>query len=379
MMATVGLKASGPGLASAPVVRVLVVDDSVVMRQLITRMLNSEMGVEVIGFARNGNEAVSKVEQYRPDLVTLDVEMPELDGVGALKLIKQRVPRTRVIMCSSLTAKGSAVTIDALMLGADDYVTKQRSDEMAGNAFENLQTELLAKVRQLFPREPTQRLASAPSSVPPKTLPTQPAAALTPRPVPVTGPNPTPRALVIGVSTGGPSALAELVPAFPADFPLPILIVQHMPPLFTTSLAERLSRLSHLPVLEATAGMPVTPGRALLAPGDFHMRLTKRNGRVETTLDQGERECFCRPSVDALFRSAATVFEGAVIVVVLTGMGSDGLEGARGLRHLGARVAVQDQATSVIWGMPGAIASANLADQVLPLQKIYPWIARQLQ
>ena len=250
---------------------------------------------------------------------------------------------------------------------------------MNANAFESLQNELLAKVRQLFPMGPAKRLASAPPSVLLKTSPTESVAPLTPRGTPMVGPRPAPRALVIGVSTGGPSALAELMPAFPMDFPLPILIVQHMPPLFTTSLAERLTRLSRLPVLEATPGMPVVPGRALLAPGDFHMRLVRRNGRIETTLDQGERECFCRPSVDALFRSAATVFDGAVIAIVLTGMGSDGLEGTRGLRHLGARVAVQDQATSVVWGMPGAIASAHLADQVLPLQNIYPWIARQLQ
>lgn len=363
------------GTAAPPAIRVLVVDDSVVMRQLITRMLASEPSVEIIGFARNGNEAVAKVEQYKPDLVTLDVEMPELDGVGALKLIKQRAPRTRVIMCSSLTAKGSAVTIDALMLGADDYVTKQRSGEMTAGAFDSLRDDLLTKVRQLFRTEPIPRLAAATQPLPADRTP----AALPHKPSVAAGVRQAPRAVVIGVSTGGPSALAELMPAFPADFPLPVLIVQHMPPLFTTSLAERLTRLSRLPVVEAKAGMPVTPGRVLLAPGDFHMRLTKRNGQVETTLDQGERECFCRPSVDALFRSVSTVFAGAVIAVVLTGMGSDGLEGVRGLKQLGAAVVAQDKATSVVWGMPGAIASAQLADKVLPLSEIYPWIARQLR
>lgn len=374
-MATATPLPSGvPGTAAVPAIRVLVVDDSVVMRQLLTRMLGSEPGVEVIGFARNGNEAVTKVEQYQPDLVTLDVEMPELDGVGALKLIKQRAPRTRVIMCSSLTAKGSAVTIDALMLGADDYVTKQRSGEMTTGAFDSLRDDLLTKVRQLFRTEPLPR-ATATQPLPAKPKPT----ALPSKLLVATGLSQAPRAVVIGVSTGGPSALAELMPAFPADFPLPVLIVQHMPPLFTTSLAERLTRLSRLPVVEARAGMPVTPGRVLLAPGDFHMRLTKRNGCVETTLDQGERECFCRPSVDALFRSVSTVFAGAVIAVVLTGMGSDGLEGVRGLKQLGAAVVAQDKATSVVWGMPGAIAAAQLADKVLPLSEIYPWIARQLR
>lgn len=360
-----------PHANAALPIRVLVVDDSVVMRQLITRMLASEPGVEVIGFARNGNEAIAKVEQYRPDLVTMDVEMPELDGVGALKVIKQRAPRTRVIMCSSLTAKGSAITIDALMLGAEDYVTKQRSGEMTANAFDSLQTDLLAKVRQLF-RGP--QLICTPPSAPILKTVTMPS-----KPAVNPGQHQAPQAVVIGVSTGGPSALAELMPAFPADFPLPILIVQHMPPLFTTSLAERLTRLSRLPVMEAKPGMQVLPGRALLAPGDFHMRLASRTGRVEVTLDQGERECFCRPSVDALFRSVSTVYGGAVIAAVLTGMGSDGLEGVRGLKQLGASVVAQDQATSVVWGMPGAVVSAQLADQVLPLTQIYPWMARQLQ
>lgn len=357
------------------VIRVLVVDDSVVMRQLITRMLGTDPGIEVIGFARNGLEAVTKVQQYRPDLVTLDVEMPELDGVGALKLIKERMPQTRVIMCSSLTSKGAAVTIDALMLGADDYVNKQRSGEMTVNAFDTLREDLLNKIHQLFRTAPAEQVwrQRSLSTLPSPTILTRPGATV------LAGKLQPPGILAIGVSTGGPSALAELLPAFPADFPLPIVIVQHMPPAFTTSLAERLTRLCRFPVIEAKDGMRVTPGQALLAPGDFHMRLIKRGMGVEVTLDQGERVCFCRPSVDVLFRSVAEVFNGAVIATILTGMGQDGLEGVRGLKHLGATIIAQDKATSVVWGMPGAVASANLANQVLPLNQIYTSIARQIR
>lgn len=357
-----------PTRSRAPI-RVLVVDDSVVIRQLVIRMLASDANIEVIGFARNGLEAVNKVEQLTPDLVTLDIEMPELDGVGALKAIKARVPQTRVIMCSSVTSRGAAITIEALMLGADDYVTKQQSGQITENAFETLKHDLLSKIRQLFRIAPDSEVSLRSPQVPPASRQASTAVSFRPQL--------TPRVLAIGVSTGGPSALAELLSVFPANFPLPILIVQHMPPAFTKSLAERLTRLCRIPVVEAETGMSIERGRALLAPGDFHMRVIRRGTQIETVLDQGERECFCRPSVDVLYRSVAAVFGGAAIATVLTGMGQDGLEGARCLKQLGATVIAQDKATSVVWGMPGAVASAGLADQVLPLNQIYKSIERQ--
>ena len=338
-------------------------------------MLSSDSDLEVIGFARNGLEAVAKVQQLKPDLVTLDVEMPELDGIGALRLIKQQQSNTRVIMCSSLTARGASTTIDALMLGADDYVAKQRSGEMTQTAFDSLRADLVGKVRQLF------RLGSQGPPTPDRATEQrlQPATSLSiPAPRLVSGQRPAPKIVAIGVSTGGPSALAALLPSFPADFPLPIVIVQHMPPVFTASLAERLTRLSRIRVLEANAGMTVLPGQALLAPGDFHLRLVRKGTTVVTTLDQGERENFCRPAVDVLFRSVAEVYSGAVIATVLTGMGQDGLAGVRHLRSLGATVFAQDKDSSVVWGMPGAVAQANLTDAILPLQQIYPSIERQL-
>lgn len=356
-------------------VRVLVVDDSVVMRQLISRVLADQPHIEVVGVARNGLDAIAKANQLQPDLITLDVEMPELDGIGALRILRQQHPRTRVIMCSSLTARGAKTTIDALMLGADDYVTKQRSGEMTQSAYQLLQADLVGKIDTLFPRSTipermNRQLASGVSQ--------SPAPAKGPAPRLISSSRPAPQVLVIGVSTGGPSALAELLPQFPADFSLPILIVQHMPPAFTASLAERLDKLSKIRVLEATAGMNPCAGTALIAPGDYHLRLVRKGAKITTALDQGERENFCRPAVDVLFRSAAEVYSGAAIATILTGMGQDGLVGVRLLRSLGAIVFAQDKDTSVVWGMPGAIAAANLADAVLPLKDIYTSIERQL-
>jgi two-component system chemotaxis response regulator CheB len=354
-------------------VRILVIDDSVVMRQLITRMLNSEPTFEVMGSARDGRDALAKIRLLCPDLVTLDIEMPELDGIATLREIKRIAPSVRVIMCSSLTERGASVTLDALLAGADDYVTKQHSGEMAASAYDALRSDLLFKIQQLFkpkltPAAPTRVFNAPPIST--VTRPTQIA------PLKATG---KAEILVIGVSTGGPSALAEIIPMFPANFPLPIAIVQHMPPFFTHLLAERLTRIGKLTVVEATHGMPVSAGHVLIAPGDFHMRLVRQPSRqIVMHLNQEPQENSCRPAVDVLFRSAAEVYGGAVMAVVLTGMGQDGLLGVRSLKAHNASVIVQDAATSVVWGMPRAIADAQLADSVLPLREIVPALLRSL-
>ena len=356
-------------------IRVLVIDDSVVMRQLITRMLTGDADMIVIGTARDGIDALEKMQQLSPDLVTLDIEMPRLDGIGTLREIKRLHPLVRVIMCSSLTERGAAVTLDALLAGADDYVTKQHSGEMAASGYDALRLDLLNKIRELFKKRP---------GTAPKLAPTLSAAALaTTAPVyparKLRSSNIRPEIVVIGVSTGGPAALAEIIPMFPADFPLPIAIVQHMPPFFTQLLADRLARLGRIPVSEATHGMPLVPGHALIAPGNFHVKLVREGHHpVVVHLTQDAPENSCRPAVDVLFRSAAAVYGGAAISVILTGMGQDGLLGVRDLKARHASVIVQDAATSVVWGMPRAIAEANLADSILPLREIVPAIQRCL-
>lgn len=353
-------------------IRVLVVDDSVVMRQLITRMLSGERDFDIVGTARNGNDALIKVEQLRPDLITLDIEMPELDGLGALQLIQQRFPNTRVIMCSSLTQRGAAITMDALLAGADDYVTKAHSGEMAEGAYNALKDSLCGKIRQLFRRKES---GSSVKTSQGSRFTISPAGSFTP-PTDWQQHKQPPQILAIGVSTGGPSALAEMLPMIPADFPLPIAIVQHMPPLFTHLLAERLTKISRIPVAEAKQGTRVQAGHALIAPGDYHMRLVRKESNIRVELNQDSQENSCRPAVDVLFRSTAEVYGGGAIAIILTGMGQDGLVGVRVLKGLGASVLVQDSQTSVVWGMPGAIANANLADQILPLKDIVPAILR---
>ncbi len=341
---------------------VLVVDDSVVMRRMLVRMLTEDPVFEVLGSARDGMDALTKLESLRPDVVTLDVEMPHLDGMETLKLIHERYPAIKVIMISSLTARGAAISIDALMQGASDYIAKPDGTVIAPNAYQDLAQELKSKIKQLFD------LAGQPASLAPsQTLPGRPFAPLQSKPARL-----APQLLVIGVSTGGPPALAELIPMIPADFPLPIAIVQHMPPTFTRLLAERLDRIGKINVAEATQDMRLRPGLAVVAPGNFHMRVVRRLGHLQVALNQEEPENSCRPAVDVLFRSAAELFGGSAIAAILTGMGRDGCNGAQEMRKVGAPILAQDRATSVVWGMPGAVVEAGLADAVLPLNKIIP-------
>jgi len=273
----------------------------------------------------------------------------------------------RVIMLSSLTAKGSQTTVDALMIGASDYVTKPQGDA-AGTAYQSLAIELISKIKQLFVCQtsqphPASVATHAPSAAGPTAIKAAPVALLQ-----------RPEIFAIGVSTGGPSALTEALPGVPKDFPLPIVITQHMPPHFTRILAERLTKICQIPVLEAEDGMIASAGQALIAPGDFHMRIVRAGHDLVVRLDQGPQENSCRPAVDVMLRSIAECCKGRAIVAILTGMGQDGLIGVRQLKALGASIFAQDSATSVVWGMPGAIVSANLADAVLPLSRIVPTV-----
>jgi two-component system chemotaxis response regulator CheB len=353
-------------------IRVMVVDDSVVVRKIVTDVLSEDPAIDVVGTAVNGKVALAKLEQLKPDLVTMDIEMPEMDGIEAVRGIRRGAGgpgRTRIpiIMFSTLTERGATATLDALSAGANDYVTKPANVGSVSQSMESVRQQLIPKIKALLGR-PVQT-GPARVAVPPPVL--RP-------PAPRTGPPKPPAVLVIGSSTGGPEALARVVPALPPSLPVPVLVVQHMPPVFTRQFAQRLDRLSALRVVEAADGTPLTPGTVHLAPGDHHLVIRNTSRGLTTALNQAPPENFCRPAVDPLFRSAVAAFDGAVLAVVLTGMGSDGRAGASEIRSAGGAVVVQDQATSVVWGMPGAIAQAGLADEILPLDRIAEAIVRAL-
>ncbi|MBA4016991.1 MAG: chemotaxis response regulator protein-glutamate methylesterase [Pirellula sp.] len=339
-------------------IRILIVDDSVVIRRLLTDILSQEPGIEVAGIAPNGRIALAKLPQINPDLVTLDVEMPELDGLETLRELRKTYPKLPVIMFSTLTARGAAETLDALALGASDYVAKPANVGSVAAGIQSVREQLLPKIRALCaPRVAVPKLPAAASGV---ARPLKPSA---------TGPRCF-EVAVIGSSTGGPQALSKLLTALPADFPVPIVVVQHMPPLFTQHLANRLNQECALRVSEAQVGDRLEPGRVLIAPGDFHVELVRRGTEVRVALNQAPPENSCRPAVDVLFRSAASIYGANSLGVVLTGMGQDGLRGSEAIVQSGGAVIAQDQATSVVWGMPRAVAEAGIAHAVLPLTNI---------
>jgi two-component system, chemotaxis family, protein-glutamate methylesterase/glutaminase len=353
-------------------IRVLVVDDSVVIRRLVTSALEQDPDIEVVGVAANGSIALQRIPQYNPDVLTLDIEMPEMDGLETLRCLRRDYPRLRVIMFSTLTERGAAVTLEALTLGASDYVTKASNEGSLDRSMARLREELIPKIKQFFclPRRVN-------SVAKPEPLQVQAAPPLSRSNLLFQNAKVRPKVVAIGVSTGGPTALGAILPLLPAGFPLPILIVQHMPPLFTRFLAERLSSSCRLAVKEANQGDQVAAGTMLVAPGNFHLKVAGDGCTVHVCLDQSPPQNSCRPAVDALFSSIAEVYGGAVIAVILTGMGQDGLHGAQILKARGASILAQDEASSVVWGMPGAVVNAGLADSVLPLDKIVPEIIRR--
>jgi two-component system chemotaxis response regulator CheB len=352
-------------------IRVMLVDDSVVIRRLVTQVLEQDPLLQVVGTASNGAIGLQRIPQFNPDVITLDIEMPDMDGLEMLRRIRREYPQLRVIMFSTLTERGAAKTLEALTLGADDYVAKVSNIGSLDGSIARLREEMIPKVKQFFRMAEPNRVAVRP--VPAYSPTEQP---VRPAPTALQSSKMRPQVVAIGVSTGGPTALGAIMPTFPAGFPLPIMIVQHMPPLFTRLLADRLNTTCQLPVREATQDDLVEPGRILIAPGDFHMKLASNGGGIRVFLDQSPRQNSCRPAVDALFAATGEVYGGAVLAVILTGMGQDGLHGVEILKAQGASVIAQDEASSVVWGMPGAIVNAGLADRVLPLDEVVPEILR---
>jgi two-component system, chemotaxis family, protein-glutamate methylesterase/glutaminase len=358
--------------------RVLVADDSVLFRRAISEVLASLPDVEVVGSVSNGRLALQKVRDLRPDLLTLDMEMPELDGLAVLDALKKSGDNVSVIVVSALTKLGGSLTMRALQKGAFDFITKPDGDN-SGNSREALKRDLGPRIRALSHRLEVRNILRKP----------QAAVAAEPRPVvrplPVAAPPPAPERtplprigfsskpelVLIGVSTGGPTALSRMLPDIPGNIGVPILIVQHMPPVFTQSLAESLEGKCSIKVKEAAHGELLEPNVAYIAPGGRHMRIVPGpNGSRAVQINEDPPENNCRPAVDHLFRSVAGSFPGKAMAVILTGMGSDGTLGLRLLKRHGCFAIAQDEATCVVYGMPKSAVDAGLTDEVLPIEMI---------
>lgn len=355
-----------------PRIRVLVVDDSVVIRKMLMDVLSDDPDIEVAGVAANGKIALSKIPQTNPDILTMDVEMPEMNGLETLKALREKYPKLPVIMFSTLTERGASATLEALTLGATDYVTKPANVGSVTTAIARIREQLLPKIKTLSGKTP----AMPGTVLAPKARATLPFVA---KPTAAASASARIDAVCIGVSTGGPNALLELMPAFPGDFPVPILIVQHMPPVFTRALADRLAAKSRLRVAEAKTGDIAAPGTAWVAPGGYHLTVRRRGVSLELETNEEPPENSCRPAVDVLFRSVVRACGEHTLGVVLTGMGQDGLRGCEEIKAARGEVFVQDEESSVVWGMPGYVANAALADRVLPLKQMALEIVRRVE
>lgn len=333
---------------------VLVVEDSFLMRKIISDIINSDPELEVIDSAKNGQEAIEKILLRKPDVVTLDIELPVLDGIGVLKEIMQKQP-TRVVMLSAYTREGTSATIKALELGAIDFIAKP-SGKISLD-LPDIREYIVSKIK-LAAKVSLEKFAPSRAKVVPKEKRE------------IKAPSLIKKLVIIGASTGGPKIVIEIMQGIPADLPATFLIVQHMPRGFTASLAERISWESEVKAKEAEDGDVILPGKAYVAAAEHHMVLEKSKGRLMIKLTKDEMVNFVRPSVDVTMLSAVEAFGDGIIGVILSGMGKDGLEGARKIKENGGFIIAQDEATSIVWGMPKAVYDAGLADKVLPLSKI---------
>ena len=392
------VKGANPSSSAGEPIRVMVVDDSAVVRGLVTRMLEEDSHLQVVASVGNGQMALNALERHDVEVAILDIEMPVMDGLTALPLLLKIDPHLQVIMASTLTIKNADISMKALERGAADYIPKPTtSREISGGV--DFKAHLIEKVRALaavrrrFPRRLAKADAPAPLLRPmtPAPAPTVSHAQHTQseptRPAiyhrqtqPLTFRNAaieTPDVIAIGSSTGGPQALFSVLSTMKAGtVRQPILITQHMPPTFTTILAEHISRVSGWQAAEGVDGEPVVSGRVYIAPGDFHMIVETKGTEKIIRLNKNPPENFCRPSVDPMLRSMAQAWGRRVLVVILTGMGSDGLRGGQVVVEAGGTVIAQDEATSVVWGMPGAVATAGICSAVLPLSDIPQHVMR---
>lgn len=343
-------------------IRVLIVDDAVMVRSRLSKILATDPDIEVAGVAATGQIALAKLAQLKPDVVILDIEMPDMDGLQILSQIRQTDAHLPVIMFSAMTTKGASITLDALTLGASDYVTKPSHAGNVEDVAQYLKDTLVPKIKALSKKAPQKSGNSSLSFIPKPHAQSQGRIEI----------------VAIGVSTGGPNALATLLSEIPPDFPVPIAIVQHMPPMFTKLLAERLTTKCALPVREAIAGATLCPGTIWIAPGDYHLRVKQANAVVQLVVEQTPPRNSCRPSADVLFESVAEVYGDRTLGIILTGMGQDGLRGCEQIRERNGQILAQDEASSVVWGMPGFVVNAGLADAVLPLEQIMPEILRRV-
>ncbi|TQF33960.1 chemotaxis response regulator protein-glutamate methylesterase [Bradyrhizobium sp. UNPA324] len=381
-VAFAGNSITGSSREAGPL-RVMIVDDSVVIRGLISRWVGAEHDMEVAASLRTGLEAVNQLERINPDVAVLDIEMPELDGISALPQLLAKKRDLVIIMASTLTRRNAEISFKALSLGAADYIPKPESTREA-SAADIFHHDLIQKIRHLGARLRRKPAVGSPPLAPasPAPAPRGPVARpVTPAPASAAPAasslalrpfsNQAPKVLLIGSSTGGPQALMALVTELgPVIDRFPVLVTQHMPPTFTTILAEHLARSSRRPAAEAVDGEPVKPGRIYLAPGGKHMRVARSGADTVIALDDGPAVNFCKPAVDPLFTSAIDIWHGNILSVILTGMGSDGMRGGKDIVAAGGSVIAQDEASSVVWGMPGAAANAGICAAILPLNQI---------
>jgi two-component system, chemotaxis family, protein-glutamate methylesterase/glutaminase len=383
---SIGSEANKPAGSGPSAVRVMVVDDSAVIRGLITRALETDPGVQVVATVGNGQLAILQLARTDVDVIVLDIEMPVMDGITALPELLKTAPDVKIVMASTLTQRNAQVSIEAMQKGASDYIPKPSSTgEIHGSA--DFKRELIEKVKALgrLRRDRRDRNKAAGAPDPKGPAPRAAAAGAPARPSLLSPTTPVqlrpfgripPQIVGIGSSTGGPQALFTVLGALSPAMRLPIVITQHMPATFTTILAEHIARTSKRPSAEGKDGEAIEPGKIYLAPGDFHMVVETDGARKIIKLNKNPPESFCRPAVDPMFRSLAAAYGASVLGVVLTGMGSDGAKGGKVLADAGGSVIAQDEATSVVWGMPGATAQAGVCSAVLPVDKIAGEIAR---